>query len=154
MHSPQIFAELTRLYALEVDAAQAYSAAVAAVVPGRLADELALFGLEHQRHVLVLHELIAGLGYSVPAVTPDVKGVVIGALTPPRRRLTLEDVLEGVRGNEQLTNSVYAKVIAKPIPAGLRARLVALRDDEERHLFWAERMVSRRVWLQPADAHP
>lgn len=155
MHPPQIFAELTRLYSLEIDAAQAYAAAVAAVSPGPVHDELSLFGLEHQRHVIELHQAILALGYHAPEVTPDVKGVVIGALTPLRRRLTLEDVLEGIRGNEQLTNTLYAKALASPLPAETRELLERLRSDEQQHLAWAERMVSRRVWLQAgADAHP
>lgn len=155
MHPPQIFSELARLYALEVDATQAYAAAAAAVSPGPVRDELALFGLEHQRHVIELHEAILALGYRAPEVTPDVKGVVIGALTLPRRRLTLEDVLEGIRGDEQLTNSLYAKALAKPLPAEAKELLARLRADEQRHLAWAERMLSRRVWLQAGgDAHP
>lgn len=155
MHPPQIFSELSRLYALEVDAAHAYAAAAAAVAPGPIRDEITLFGLEHQQHVLELADAILRLGYRVPEVEPDVKGVVIGALTAPRRRLTLEDVLEGLRGDEQLTSSVYAKALAKAIPAELRERLERLRADERRHLAWAERMVSRQVWLQaPAGAHP
>jgi hypothetical protein len=155
MHPSQIFAELARLYTLEVEAAHAYAAAVAAVSSGPVQEELSLFGLEHQRHAIELHQAILSLGYNAPEVTPDVKGVVIGALTLPRRRLTLEDVLEGIRGDEQLTNSVYAKALAKPLPAETRELLERLRGDERRHLAWADRMVSRRIWLQAgADAHP
>ena len=47
MQQPQIIAELSRLFSVEVDAVQAYGAAVALLGPGPLRDELALFGLEH-----------------------------------------------------------------------------------------------------------
>lgn len=154
MHAPQIVAELERLYALEVDAAHAYGSGVALVRPGAVHAELRLFGLEHQRHAIELHQAILDLGYLAPEVEPDVKGVVIGALTAPRRRLTLEDVLEGLRGNEQLTNSVYAKALARPLPPEVRALVERLRADERQHLDWLERMVARRVWEHEAAAHP
>lgn len=154
MHAFEIAGELSRLYALEIDAAHAYSEALVLVGPGSLHDELRLYGLEHQRHALVLLDAILRLGQRPPEVEPDVKGVVIGALTPPRRRLTLEDVLSGMRGNEQLTNSVYAKVLAKPLPEGIRELVEPLLDDERHHLDWLDRMVSRRVWDMGAGLHP
>lgn len=155
MYAPQIVAELSRLYALEIDAAQAYSAAVVAVGPGPVHDELTLFWLEHQRHAIEVHQAILELGHNPPFVEPDVKGVVIGALTAPRRRLTLEDVLEGMRGNEQLTNSLYAKALLRPLPPEARAFVARLQADERGHLSWLERMVARRIWEGPgAGAHP
>lgn len=155
MHPQQIFAELSRLYALEIEAAHAYAAARAALLAGPIQDEVTLFGLEHQLHVIELHEAILALGFRAPEVEPDVQGVVIGALDPPRRRLTLEDVLEGLRGDEQLTNSVYTKVLQKPLPPELRERLERLHADERRHLAWVERMVARRVWNHASpEAHP
>jgi hypothetical protein len=155
MYASQIAAELSRLYSLEVEAALAYGAAVAIVGAGPVHDELASFGLEHQRHVVELHEAILKLGHSPPEIEPDVKGVVIGALTPPRRRLTLQDVLEGMRGNEQLTNSVYAKVLAKPLPPEVRELVERLGEDERRHLDWMDRVVAQRVWEAAGSAaHP
>jgi rubrerythrin len=147
-------AELARLYALEIDAAHAYGNAVALVGQGLVHGELRLFGLEHQRHVLVLQGALLRLGAEIPEASPDVKGVVIGALSPPGRPLTLEDVLEGMRGNEQLTGSVYAKTLAKPLPRGLRELLQPLSEEERHHLDWLERMVSRRVWETSYASHP
>ena len=146
MYSFETATELAHLYALEVDAAHAYSNAVALAGQGPVHDELRLFGLEHQRHALLLLEALVRLGHEAPEAEPDVKGVVIGALTAPARPLTLEDVLEGVRGNEQLTSSVYAKVLVKPLPGEVRELLRSLAEDEQRHLHRLERMVSDRVW--------
>lgn len=155
MDAPQIVAELSRLYELEVEAAQAYAAAVQAVGHGPVHEELTIFWLEHQRHAIELHQAILALGCNAPAVSPDVKGVVIGALTPLRRRLTLQDVLEGVRGNEQLTNALYAKALAKALPPDVRELVSRLHADEQRHLAWLERMVARRVWEAGREAaHP
>jgi hypothetical protein len=154
MYPFQVAAELSRLYALEIDAAHAYAVALGLVASGPVHEELRLFGLEHQRHALVLQGEIVKLGHLVPDVTPDVKGVVIGALTPPRRRLTLEDVLEGMRGNEQLTNSCYAKALARPLPAELLQLLSRIHAEEKHHLEWMERMVARRVWELGTAGHP
>jgi hypothetical protein len=146
MQTPQVVAELSRLFAVEVDAVQAYDVAVALVGPGPIQAELELFGLEHQRHALALQEQIVRRGYHVPDVEPDVKGVVIGALTPPQRSLTIEDVLAGIRGNEQLTGSLYAKALAKQLPEELREILTRIRGEERHHLEWTERALSRRAW--------
>ncbi len=143
---PQVVVELSRLFSLEVDAIHAYESAATLAGSGPVEAELRLFGLEHQRHALVLQDVIIRLGHHPPEVVPDVKGVVIGALTAPSRPLTIEDVLEGMRGNEQLTNSVYAKVLAKPVPPGVRQILSPLLEDERRHLERMERMISRRIW--------
>jgi hypothetical protein len=149
MHVPEVVRELSRLVALEVDAVYAFGAGAAYFGErSPIGAELALFQAEHQRHALELHATIAGLGYSPPEVTPDVKGVVIGALTEPTRPLAAEEVLAAMRGNEQLTGSVWAKALAKPFPASLRPLLARLRDDERRHLEWVERAISRRLWEQ------
>ncbi len=154
MSNSQIAEELSRLLSLEVDAVHAYSAALGLVSPGPLHDELTLFGLEHQRHAVDLHHEMLKLGHSPPEVTPDVKGVVIGALTPPRRRPTLEELLEAMRGNEQLTNAVFAKVLAKPLPPDTRTFLAGMRAEEQHHLEWVERTLSRRPWESWQQAQP
>lgn len=154
MLSHQLAAELSRLYSLEVDAAHAYGNAISLVAAGPVHAELRLFALEHQRHALVLLDALVRLGHAAPEVRPDVKGVVIGALTQPARPLRLEDVLEGIRGNEQLTNSVYAKTLVKPLPRGIVALLHPLAGEERTHLQWAERMIARRVWASHSASHP
>jgi hypothetical protein len=146
MQTPQLIAELTRLFSVEVDAVQAYGAAVALVGPGPIQEELALFGLEHQRHALVLQEQIVSRGFRLPDVEPDVKGVVIGALTHPQHSLTVEDVLAGIRGNEQLTGTLYAKALAKGLPPELRELVARIRAEEHHHLEWVERALARRAW--------
>jgi len=151
MQTPQLIAELSRLFCVEVDAVQAYATAVALLGPGPIRDELALFGLEHQRHALVLEEQITRRGHSAPDVEPDVKGVVIGALTAPSRPLGLEDVLAGLRGNEQLTGSLYAKAFAKKLPDDVRMILAPIQLEEHRHLEWVERTLARRAWEASAS---
>jgi hypothetical protein len=151
---PQVVAELSRLIHLEIDEVQALGTAIAAAGPGPVAAELDYFLAEHQRHALELCDAVLRLGYAVPEVKPDVKGCVIGAITPPRLPAHAGEVLEAVRGNEQLSNSLYAKVLAKPLPPGIRGLVAGWAADERRHLEWVERALSRRLWERAAVAHP
>jgi hypothetical protein len=150
----EIAVELSRLLRLEVDSVAAYGAAVAAVEPGQLQQELTLFQLEHERHALWLHDLFLQLRLNPPEAEPGVKGPVIGALTPPRALLTVEELLEAVRGNERLCSSIYAKVLARPLPDAIREVIARARDEERHHLEWVERALSRRAWRRAAPAHP
>lgn len=149
MRRSEVIGELSRLVELEIDALQAYDAAIAWVGgPGTaIGSELALFKVEHQKQALELHEALLALGARAPEVEePDVKGVVIGALTPPRRRLDAEEILEAMRGNEQLTTAVTRKILAKPLPADIRALVQRAHEDEVRHLAWIEGALARAVW--------
>ena len=141
--SEDVIQELSRLLQLEADEITACRSAILALGPGARRDELALHASEHQRHALAILELFLRLKRTPPDVEPDVKGVVIGALTPPRPRLTEAEVLEAVRGNEQLAGSIYAKALLRPLPEDVRAVLEAARADERRHLAWVERALSR-----------
>ncbi len=150
MKRSEVIEELSRLVALEIDALQAYDAAIAWVGgPGTaIGSELAVFKVEHQKQALELHEALLGLGARAPDVEePDVKGVVIGALTPPRRRLNAEEILEAMRGNEQLTTAVTRKILAKPLPEEVRALVQRAHEEEQRHLAWIEAALARAVWF-------
>ncbi len=140
--------ELSKLVALEIDAVHAYAAAMAAVggASSAIGSELDLFEVEHQRHALELYDAFLKIGQTPPEVTPDVKGVVIGALTQPRRQLSPAEVLEAVRGNERLIGSMYAKALGKGFPPDLQAVVGRILAQERRHLEWVERAIGRRLW--------
>jgi rubrerythrin len=93
-----------------------------------------------------VQEQIVARGYRLPDVEPDVKGVVIGALTHPQRSLTVEDVLAGIRGNEQLTGTLYAKALARGLTGEARDVIARIRAEEHHHLAWVERALARRAW--------
>jgi hypothetical protein len=110
MYAPQVVAELSRLYALEMDAAQAYSAAVAAVAPGLVHDELTLFWLEHQRHAIELHQAILELGHKPPLVPQDSQFDSVTKFTWAGRlglRVKTSDRIS-LRVHAQITNPVQA----------------------------------------------
>ena len=154
MKPQEIIDELEKLFRLDVDAIAAYDAAISAIGLGSVSTELSLFKIDHQRHVLELSQAIMGLGRNPPEVKPDVKGGVIGALTSVRARLGTEQALLAMRGNEQLTNTVYAKALAKPLPEGLLAIVRRNLADEQRHLAWIERALDQRIWEGAGAAAP
>jgi len=155
MKRSEVVEELSRLVELEIDALQAYDAAIAWVGgPGTaIGAELAIFKIEHQKQALELHEALLGLGARAPDVEePDVKGVVIGALTPPRRRLNAQEILEALRGNEQLTTAVTRNILAKALPEDVRALVQRAHEEEQRHLTWIEGALARAVWFGTSGA--
>jgi hypothetical protein len=154
MKQQEIIEELTKLYQLDVDAIAAYDAAISGIGAGTISSELSVFKLEHQRHALELAQLFLGMGTTPPAVKPDVKGGVIGAITAIRSRFGPEQALQAMRGNEQLTNTVYAKALAKPFPEEIREVVRRGHGDEQRHLAWIERAIDSRLWESAGATAP
>ncbi len=154
MNQQSMIEELTKLYQLDVDAIAAYDAAISALGPGTIATELSLFKIDHQRHVLELAQVFMGLGKTPPEVTPDVKGAVIGAVTALRSRLGPERALVAMRGNEQLTNTLYARALAKPFPDPILDIVRRGMSDEQRHLTWIERAIDMRLWESEGATAP
>ena len=152
MNNQEIFEELSRLAQLDIDAVQAYDAAISALGQGPIASELSLFKLEHERHVLELSQLIMGLGHNPPEAKPDTKGTLLKGFTALRARLGKEQALRAMRSNEQLTNSVYAKALAKPFPEPILEVVRRGHGDEQRHLAYVERALDHRLW--ETGAHP
>ncbi len=146
MTQQEIVDELTKLVQLDVDAIAAYDACISAVGGGLIASELSLFKIDHQRHVLEVSQKVLALGRTPPEVKPDVKGGIIGALTAIRSRFGPEQALQAMRGNEQLTNAVYAKALAKPFPDDILDVVRRGANDEQRHLAWIERAIDQRLW--------
>ncbi len=149
MKRSEVIGELSRLVSLEIDALHAYDAAIAWVggTGSPIGGGLAAFKVEHQRQALELYGALLGMGARPPEVEADVKGVVIGALTPPRPHLDAREILEAMRGNEQLTTAVTRNILARPLPVEVRALVGRAHAEEQRHLAWIEQALARGVWL-------
>ncbi len=146
MTSQEIVEEAARLVQLDVDAVVAYDRAIAAIGAGPIADQLALFKLDHQRHVVELSEAMLAVGLRPPEAQPDVKGTLLGGLTALRARLGTEQALQAMRTNEQVTTSSYARALARPFPDPLLEVVRRGAEDEQRHLAWIERAIDGRAW--------
>lgn len=153
MYSPQLVVELSRLLAMEVDAARVYENALGLLGPGPIQDEVAIIGRGHDAHVELLREAIAFRGYVPPSPVSTLEGIVLGAQGRPAAPPGPEEALAAIRRNELLAASLYAKVLAKAPPDGARELLERLRGEAERHRGWAERTLARRAW-EAAGAQP
>jgi hypothetical protein len=92
---------LSALVRLDVDAVVSYDRAIAAVGDGPIANQLALFKLDHQRHVVELSRALLDLDVRPPGASPDMKGTLLGGVTALRARLGSEQALRAMRVNEQ-----------------------------------------------------
>lgn len=146
MTNQEIADEVRRLFQLDVDAVLAYDRAIAAVSEGMVANALAEFRLDHQRHVLELSKAMLDLGANPPEAKPDLKGTILGGFTAVRARFGTEQMLQAMRSNEQLTNGSYATALAKPLPEDVLAIVRKGYADEQRHLAWIEKTLDARSW--------
>jgi hypothetical protein len=154
MTNQEIASELNALAQLDVDAILAYDRAIAAIGEGAIARELSSFKLDHERHVLEISQALLGMGGNAPAVSPDLKGSILGAMTGLRSRLGTEQALQAMRANEQLTTSSYARALAKPFPDAVLEIVRRGDADERRHLAWIERALDTRPWEADEAARP
>jgi hypothetical protein len=148
MTSQEIVQETSHLVQLDVDAIVAYDRAIAAIGAGGVADQLATFKLDHQRHVVELSEAMLSVGLRPPEAQPDLKGTLLGSLTALRSRFGTEQALQAMRTNEQVTTSSYARALAKPFPEPLLDVVRRGAQDEQRHLAWIEHALDTRAWEQ------
>jgi rubrerythrin len=146
MKNVEIAAELSSLVQLDLDAVLAYDRAIGAIGDGWLANELARFKLDHQRHVLELSKVLLDMNVNPPQARPDVKGTILGGVTGLRARLGTEQALKAMVPNEELTTSTYARALAKPLPADVLELVRRAYEDEQRHLSWIERAIDQRLW--------
>ena len=144
---------LTTLARLDLEAALAYDEAAEMMPDERLRTELEGFAEEHRRHFDGLNALLEREGEA--SVAPPAAGApVLAGILQLAGPLGVDVILVALLGNEQLTNSVFAKALAKPLPEEMRAFLVALHEEERHHLEWVERTLSRRPWEPSGSAQP
>jgi uncharacterized protein DUF2383 len=154
MTEREIVDELTALAQLDVDAVLAYDRAIGQIGEGSVARALSGFKIDHERHIVDLSQALLALGKNAPEVKPDLKGSILGSVTGLRSRLGVEQALEAMRTNEQLTTSSYARALAKPFPDELLEIVRRGDEDERRHLAWIERALDHRIWEAEQASHP
>jgi len=134
--------ELNSLIALDLDAIDAYEAAILRLTHDDDKQQLGSFRDDHRRHVRELTALVLEIG-DRPVTAPDAKRVLA---TGKVVLLSLGGdlgIFEAMKSNEQMTNRTYDRVRGSAdLP--LQARSVVERNysDEMRHLAWIEQRVS------------
>lgn len=129
---------LHELIELDLDAIEAYKAAIARLEDALVKGQLELFMADHERHVIDLSGLLRGMGQEPPTAA-DFKRiltmgkVVIGGLIGDR------GILSAMRSNEQDTNQAYEQAVARDdLPPRVRTVLEQGLADERRHRAWIE----------------
>jgi hypothetical protein len=151
VQSPELVVELSRLLEMEVDAAQAAVKALAFLAPGPIRDEVLLIAREHEAHIAALRDHIEYRGYQVPQTSSAVRGILLGATVQPVKP-EVEDVLRALRSNAHLACALYAKLLAKAPPEDAEGLVRRIRDEEARHLRWAERALASGTFAATSAA--
>ena len=152
MTNQEIAEELSSLVQLDLDAVLAHDRAIEVMGDAWMANELARFKLDHQRHILELSKVLLDMKVRPPAAKADVKGTILGGVTGVRARLGTEQALKAMVSNEELTTSTYARALAKPFPEDVLDVVRRNAGDEQRHLAWVQRAIDQRRWEQAADS--
>lgn len=130
---------LNALIELDLDAVEAYEAAIERLDDTDDKARLSTFMGDHERHVRELQTLVEGMG-ETPATKPDIKHVltkgkvVLGSLIGDRL------ILLAMRMNEDDTNTAYDRACNREdLPSHVRTVLEQNRDDERRHREYIQR---------------
>ncbi len=134
---------LNELIALDLDAIEAYEAAIARLKDASDRAQLERFLADHRRHVADLTALVEREG-GLAATTPDFKRVLTKGKVVVMGIAGDTGVLEAMKSNEEATTTTYEKATQYP-ELTLAARVVLERNfaDEQRHLAWIEQRLGR-----------
>jgi rubrerythrin len=133
--------DLNALIELDLDAIEAYEAAIARLVDAGDKVQLGRFLEDHRRHVNELTPLVLEAD-GRPATSPDFKRVLTKGKVVVMSVAGDIGILEAMKSNEETTSRTYDKARRNPgLP--LEARNVIERNysDEAGHLAWIEQRV-------------
>ena len=133
---------LNSLIELDLDAVEAYEAAIERIDDATDKAQLGAFKSDHERHVRDLTPLVSELGEE-PVAEPDIKRVltkgkvVLASIAGDRL------ILAAMKTNEDDTNKAYDRAVGRDdVPSHVREVLVRNRDDERRHRAYIEKRLS------------
>jgi uncharacterized protein (TIGR02284 family) len=145
--------QLNDLIALDIDAINAYQAAISRMSVPLLKEQLLQFQQDHERHVKDLSGYVTNLG-GKPREKPDLKGFFIKGFTAVTSMMGDEAALIAMRGNEQLTTRTYKNALGHNWTTEIRATIESNFADEQRHLAFILEALKNRAWEQQQPSHP
>lgn len=148
----KLIAKLNELIALDIDATNAYEAAINRMTAPQLKQQLLEFKGDHERHTQELTAAVVKFG-GEPRTRPDVKGFFLKGFTAITSMMGDEAALQAMRGNETLTNKKYKDALGENWSEDLRALIEKNYSDEQRHMAFIVDALRNRLWEQTA-AHP
>jgi uncharacterized protein (TIGR02284 family) len=134
--------ELNALIELDLDAIEAYEAAIARLKDDGDKLQLGRFLEDHRRHVDDLTPLVLEVG-GRPATKPDFKRVLTKGRVVIMGVAGDLGVLEAMKSNEEATTKAYRSALEDhAFPDHMRTVLERNFNDEQRHLSWIEQRSS------------
>ncbi|HVH43707.1 MAG TPA: DUF2383 domain-containing protein [Labilithrix sp.] len=133
---------LNALIELDLDAVEAYDAAIDRIDDLDDKARLGEFRSDHERHVRELQPLVVELGEK-PAEGPDIKRVLTKGKVVLASLIGDRLILLAMKTNEDDTNVAYDRAVARDdIPAHIHEVLLRNRDDERRHRAYMEKRLA------------
>jgi uncharacterized protein (TIGR02284 family) len=145
--------DLNKLIELDLDAIEAYEAAIARLADPADRAQLQQFEEDHRRHVADLTALVQEAGGN-PATSPDFKRVLTKGKVVVMGIAGDTGVLDAMKSNEETTTRAYDRA-RQSVDLPLQARAVIERNfsDEQRHLAWIERRAATLRELKHGAKH-
>lgn len=134
---------LEHLVALDLDAIEAYQAAIDRLEAEEYRSQLALFKGDHERHVRELRPLVEELG-GKPPESADAKSMLTKGKVMMADIAGDKQILQAMKSNEDDTNTAYDRASARhDMPETVHALLERNDADEHRHRAWIETTLQR-----------
>lgn len=134
--SRKVIETLDELIHLELDAVEAYEAALDRLDDASSRDQLEEFLADHREHARELARRVSALG-AEPARGPDLKRLLTQGRVVLARIAGDKAVLQAMRSNENDTNNRYERALElDDLDAESRALLERHLADERRHRAW------------------
>lgn len=144
--------KLNDLIAVDIDAVNAYGAAIERIKHADIKHRLGEFQKDHERHIRELSAHVTKFG-GKPRTRADVKGFFLKGFTALTSMVGDEAALRAMQGNEQLTNRSYKEALEEAWPDDLRQLIAHNYADEQRHLAYIRESLQHRAWEQQEPVH-
>jgi uncharacterized protein (TIGR02284 family) len=153
MQDSQLIEHLNRLIELDLDAIEAYEAAIARLNDPSDKAQLERFREDHRRHTAELSSAVEEVG-GTAATRPDFKRVLTKGKVVVAGLVGDRAVLTAMKSNEETTTKTYDKATREAgVPIRVKTLLERNFADEQKHLAWIEQRLaqntSERMERQP-----
>jgi uncharacterized protein (TIGR02284 family) len=136
----KLIEKLNDLIALDIDAVNAYDAAIKRIQAADVRDRLRSFQMDHERHIRDLSGCVVDL-HGKPRQKADAKGFFLKSFTAITAMMGDKAALTAMKGNEQLTNRGYDKALEENWPPAVRTVIERNRADERVQLAFIDELL-------------
>jgi rubrerythrin len=134
---------LSHLITLDLDAVEAYRAAIERLEHAGDREQLRLFLENHRRHAAELGPLVEAMGDTPPA-SADARQVLMRGRVVLAGMRDDRQILEAMKRNEDDTHRAYERALSFPtLTEPVRVALERNLADEGRHRAWLEQRLGR-----------